>query len=128
MAVSFGINAANYNQQRQAMIKQRHNEIYAHELAHKNAAGSLGGSIVIEKDSNGIPIGGHVNIKMPTLDKKNPDKTINHAETVIKAAMAPGDPSDQDYKVAAQARSIKAEAQEQKTENKTCGQKLNIVV
>ena len=128
MKVSFGVNVNNFNQQRQTMIKQRHSEIYAHELAHKNAAGSLGGSIVIEKDANGIPIGGHVNIKMPTLDKNNPDKTINHAETVIKAAMAPGDPSDQDYKVAAQARSIKAEAQEHKSKNKTCGQKLNIVV
>ena len=125
MTVSFGINTSNYNQQRQSMIKQRHNEIYAHELAHKNAAGSLGGSIVIEKDANGIPVGGHVNIQMPILNKKNPDKTIKHAETVIKAAMAPGDPSNQDYKVAAEAKSIKAEAQRCKG---SCSQKLNVIV
>ena len=112
-------------QQRNAMIQQRHNEIYAHELKHKNAAGSFGGSIVIEKDANGIPVGGHVDIFMPSLDKKNPDKTIKHADTVIKSAMAPHDPSDQDYKVAAQARSVKAEAESYK--NKQSGQKLNIM-
>ncbi|MCM1002803.1 MAG: hypothetical protein NC408_00510 [Candidatus Gastranaerophilales bacterium] len=94
----------------QQAIRQRYNEIYAHELAHKNAGGSLAGPIVIEKDSNGIPIGGHVSIAMPKLDKNNPQKTIEQANTVIKAAMAPSDPSGQDYKVAAQAESIKAQA------------------
>ncbi len=98
------------NMERQA-IKNRYNEIYSHELAHKNAAGSLAGPIVIEKNSKGIPVGGHVSIKMPTLDYNNPQNTINHANTVIKAALAPSDPSGQDYKVAAQAKSIKAKAE-----------------
>lgn len=127
MAVSFGVNTSNYNQQRQAMIQQRHNEIYAHEKAHKSAAGSFGGAIVIEKDANGIPVGGHVNILMPSLNKKDPDKTIKHADTVIKAAMAPGDPSGQDYKVAARARAIKAEAENYKNKNGSAGQKLNVM-
>ena len=105
-------------------INQRHDEIYAHEKAHKNAAGSLGGPIVIEKNSQGIPTGGHINIKMPVLDKENPDKTIKHADTVIKAAMAPGDPSEQDYKVAAEAKSIKNKA---KNYQKQSGQRLNIL-
>lgn len=95
---------------KQDIIKQRYDEIYAHELAHKNAAGSYGGAIVIEKDSNGIPVGGHVAIQMPALDKNNPDKTIKHADTVIRAAMAPADPSSQDFKVAAQARNIRNQA------------------
>ncbi len=94
----------------QQAIRERYNEIYAHELAHKNAGGSLTGPIVIEKDSNGVPIGGHVSIKMPVLDKNNPEKTIVQANTVIKAAMAPADPSGQDYKVAARAENIKAQA------------------
>lgn len=97
------------NLERQA-IREQYNEIYSHELAHKNAAGSLAGPIVIEKDSNGIPVGGHVSIKMPVLDKNNPEQTIQQADIVIKAAMAPSDPSSQDYKVAAQAESIKAQA------------------
>lgn len=112
-------------QQRQAMIQQRHNEIYAHELKHKRAAGSFGGGIVIEKDANGVPVGGHVDIFMPSLDKKDPDKTIKHANTVIKSAMAPSDPSNQDYKVAAEARTIRAEAESYK--GNQSGQKLNVM-
>ena len=95
----------------QQAIRQRYNEIYAHELAHKNAAGTLAGSIVIEKDSNGMPVGGHVSIQMPSLDRENPEKTINNADIVIKSALAPSDPSSQDYKVASHAKAIKAEAE-----------------
>ena len=113
-----------YTQKKQNFVKQRYDEIYAHELAHKQAAGSFGGAIVIEKDGNGIPIGGHVAIKMPTLDTKNPQKTIEHANTVIKAAMAPADPSSQDYRVAAQARAIKSNAEAIIT-NPKVGKKLD---
>lgn len=98
-------------QQKQALIKKNYNEIYAHEAAHKRAAGSLAGSIVIEKNADGIPVGGHVSIQMPKLNKKNPQQTIDQAEIVFKAAMAPSDPSAQDYKVAKQAKSIKAQAE-----------------
>ena len=92
-------------------IRNRYNEIYAHELAHKNAAGPLAGPIVIEKDANGIPVGGHVSIQMPSVDMENPDKTIAQADVVIKSALAPSDPSAQDYKVASRARAIKAQAE-----------------
>lgn len=106
------------NKAKQALIEKNYNKIYAHELAHKNAGGNFAGAIVIERNAEGIPVGGHVSIKMPTLDKKNPKKTIDHANTVIKSAMAPSDPSGQDYKVAAQARTIKNTAQEQLNKNK----------
>lgn len=96
---------------KQRAVKQRYNEIYAHELAHKNAAGSLAGAIVIEKDSNGIPIGGHVDIRMPTLDRLHPEQTIKHADIVIKSALAPLNPSSQDYKVASRAKAIKSQAE-----------------
>ena len=125
MINSFGAANNFYAQQKQNIINKRYNEIYAHEQAHKSAAGQYGGSIVIEKDGNGIPVGGHVDIKMPVLDKKNPEKTVNHADTVIRSAMAPSDPSAQDYRVAAEARGIKAEAQNEK--NKQSGQKLNLI-
>ena len=92
------------------LIKNNFEKIYAHEKAHKNAAGALAGAIVIEKNAQGIPVGGHVSIKMPTLNPKNPKRTIEHADTVINSAMAPADPSSQDYKVAAQAKNIKAQA------------------
>lgn len=96
---------------KQDLIKKNYREIYAHELAHKNAGGSLAGPIVIDKNSEGIPIGGHVSIRMPSLDKENPEKTISQAKTVIKAALAPHDPSSQDYKVAFEAKNIKTKAE-----------------
>ena len=99
------------NQQKQALIRKNYAEIYAHELAHKNAGRSLTGPIVIEKNAEGIPIGGHVSIKMPALNPKNPQRTIDNANTVINSAMAPSDPSPQDYRVASQAKSIKSEAE-----------------
>ena len=61
---------------------------------------------------------------MPTLNKKNPQQTIDHANTVIRAAMAPSDPSGQDYKVANQATQIKMQAMALK--NKNQGNKLDV--
>ena len=98
-------------QQKQALIKKNYAEIYSHEAAHKRAAGSLAGPIVIENNADGIPVSGHVSIKMPRLNKENPQETIDQADIVIKSAMAPTDPSGQDYKVAKQAKSIKAQAE-----------------
>ena len=106
-----------------ALIKKNYDEIYAHELAHKTAGGSLAGNIVIEKNAEGIPIGGHVNIKMPSLNKNNPQKTIDDANTVIHSAMAPIDPSAQDFRVKAQAENIKMRAQAVK--NKGVGEKFD---
>ena len=110
-------------QQREALIKKNYDEIYAHEAAHKSAGGSLAGSIVIERNADGIPFAGHVDIKMPSLNPNNPDKTINDANTLISSDMAPSDPSGQDYNVAAQAESIKMQAQAIKS--KGVGNKLD---
>lgn len=119
-----GQQAKQNNQQKQDLINRNYNEIYAHEQAHKSAGGALAGNIVIEKNADGIPVGGHVPIKMPALDPNNPQKTIDEANIVIRSAMAPGNPSPQDYKVAAQARAIKAQAQSMLT---TSGRKLNVM-
>lgn len=104
-------------EQKDALIKKNYDEIYSHELAHKNAGGALAGSIVIERNAQGIPFAGHVDIKMPALDKNNPDKSINDAKTVIRSAMAPADPSSQDYRVANQAEQIRMKAEAIKSKN-----------
>lgn len=109
---------------KQDLITKNYNHIYAHELAHKAAGGQFAGAISIERNADGIPVSGHVPIKMPSLNKKNPQQTIDHANTVIRAALAPSDPSGQDYKVAAQAANIKMQAQALK--NKNQGNKLDI--
>ena len=115
----------NQQQQRQELINRNYSEIYSHELAHKTAGGSLAGAIVIEKNADGIPIGGHVSIKMPALNRQNPQKTIDDANTVIRSAMAPSDPSEQDYRVANQAGAIKREAMSLKY-NQKLGKRLDI--
>ena len=106
------------NNQKQQLIREQYNKIYSHELAHKRAGGALAGSIVIERNAQGIPVAGHVDIKMPSLDKTNPEKTIADARTVINSAMAPSDPSAQDYKVATRASDILAQAEAIKQEQK----------
>lgn len=103
--------------QQQNLIRKNYQEIYAHEAAHKRAGGALAGAIVIEKNAQGIPVGGHVSIQMPKLNQKNPQQTIDNANTVINSALAPSDPSSQDYKVAAQAKTVKAQAQRIKSRN-----------
>ena len=115
---SFSTPIRERQKQKDDLIQKNYNHIYAHELAHKIAGGSFAGAISIEKNSDGIPIAGHVPIKMPVLDKLNPQKTIEHANTVIKAALAPSDPSAQDYKVAAEALSIKSMAESIKNNKK----------
>ncbi len=110
---------------KQDIITRNYNHIYAHELAHQQAGGQYAGAISIERNEQGIPVAGHVPIQMPTLDKKNPQKTIDHANVVIRAAMAPDDPSSQDYKVANKAEEIKMQALAVK--NKNQGKKLDVV-
>lgn len=110
---------------KQELINRNYNHIYNHEMAHKLAGGQFAGAISIERDENGIPVSGHVPITMPVLDKNNPQKTIDHANTVIRAALAPNDPSGQDYKVAASAEKIKMNAQAVK--DKKSGNKLDVI-
>lgn len=85
--------------------KQKTNDhILKHEQAHQNAAGALGGGIVIEKDSDGVAFAGHVPIQIPEVSAGNTDATKKQNEQVKTAALAPSDPSGQDYLVAAQAQ------------------------
>lgn len=109
---------------KQDLITRNYNHIYAHEMAHKTAGGAFAGAISIERNADGIPVSGHVPIKMPVLNKTNPQQTIDHANTVIRAALAPGDPSAQDYKVANQASQIKMQAQAFKAQHQ--GKKLDL--
>lgn len=109
---------------KQNLITKNYNHIYAHEMAHKNAGGSFAGAISIQRNSDGIPVSGHVPIKMPVLDKANPQATIDHANVVIRAALAPFDPSDQDFKVANKASQLKMQAMAFKSRHQ--GNKLDV--
>ena len=108
-------------------------DVYRHESAHLAAAGRYASSgIHIDFDGNGFATSGHVNVKMPTLNRDNLDETINHAQTVIKSAEAPAsfdELSGADKAVAAQARGVLSQALALKGQNnnKQQGNKLNLI-
>ena len=109
-----------------------YSDVYKHEAAHLSKAGKYAASgINIHFDGNGFAVGGHVNIKMPTLNPDNLDQTIEHATAVIASAEAPAsfdELSDADKNVAAKARAVKAQALSMKgNQSKAGGNRLNYI-
>lgn len=49
--------------QKEALISKNYNDIYRHEAAHKAAAGSFGGAIVIEKTLKAFRLAGMLTSK-----------------------------------------------------------------
>ncbi len=101
-------------QQRVAELKARDREVRTHEQAHKNAGGPHAGAPSYEytrgPDGNQYAVSGEVSIDASPV-AGNPSATISKMEIVIRAALAPAEPSGQDMKVAAQARAAKIKAQ-----------------
>lgn len=95
--------------QLETVKKDRYNQIMQHEQAH---AAIIGGSPVIETDANGVAIGGYVQIDVPSVDEADLEGTIEKAQRVIDAALAPSDPSSQDQNVASQAKDVLSKAQD----------------
>ena len=91
-----------------------YNDVHRHEQAHLSKAGRFATSgIHIDYDENGMATSGHVNIAMPSLNPKNLQETIDHANTVIASAEAPAGfdkLSDADKYVATTARGVLAQA------------------
>ena len=89
-------------------LKQRDQEVRAHEQAHKNVAGPYAGAIsydtVTGPDGQQYAIGGSVQIDTSPIPN-NPRATIQKLEVVIRAALAPADPSPEDFAVARSAQS-----------------------
>ncbi len=98
-------------------LKVRDADVKAHEGAHRAAAGAYGGtpSYTYQKGPDGAnyAIGGEVSIDTSAIPK-NPSATIAKEEQVIRAALAPADPSGQDIKVAASAAAVIAQMQASK--------------
>ncbi len=100
-------------------LESRDKEVRKHEQAHIAAGGSLvrGGAMfnyTTGPDGKQYAIGGEVNIDIST--EETPSKTISKMQQVVAAAMAPKDPSAQDYSVAATAKKNAAEARRQLVE------------
>ncbi|MCK7613039.1 putative metalloprotease CJM1_0395 family protein [Roseibium sediminicola] len=94
-------------------LKQRDQEVRAHEQAHARVGGAYAGapSYTFQQGPDGkrYAVGGEVQID--TAAERTPEATIRKMQIVIRAATAPAEPSSQDLKVAQQARSQLADAQ-----------------
>lgn len=91
-----------------AKLQARDSEVRAHEAAHLAAAGGIasgGASFSYQRGPDGkmYAIGGEVPIS--ASGGSSPRQKIKTMRQVAAAAMAPADPSPQDYAVAANARS-----------------------
>ena len=95
-----------------AELKRRDTEVRRHEQAHSSAAGSYAGAPSYEyergPDGRMYAVGGEV--KIDTRPLKDPEATIRKMDIVIRAALAPANPSAQDHAVAAQARQARQQA------------------
>jgi hypothetical protein len=114
---SAGMNKALYQKMFEQEKETRYNKIYAHEMKHKNAGAT--GSIVIERDSDGMPTEGHVDVQMPNcVNKANPRETLDMAKIAYQSAVAPGgDMSDADEGVASRASQMMSLAQAEMDNN-----------
>ena len=102
-------------QQEVTELQARDAEVRAHEAAHLAAAGAFatsGASYTYETGPDGkkYAVGGEVSISTSPV-KDDPQATLEKAQTIQRAALAPAQPSDQDRKVAATAAQMAAQAQ-----------------
>lgn len=96
-------------------LQARDTEVRAHEAAHQAAGGGMTGaaSLSYQRGPDGkiYAIGGEVSISMK--QGSTPEETIANARQIMAAAMAPANPSPQDYSVASSARVMEMKAQQQ---------------
>ncbi len=95
-------------------LKTRDREVRAHEAAHLAAAGSLaigGASYSYQRGPDGVQyaVGGEVSIDTSAV-AGDPEATLEKAQRIRSAALAPAQPSSQDLNVAAQAAQLAVQA------------------
>lgn len=109
------VNGVKLSQKEVAQVRELQSidrNVKAHEAAHQAAGGGLAGAASFTytrgPDNQMYATAGEVPISM---QKGNtPEETIANARQIAAAAMAPADPSPQDYKVAANAAKMEFEA------------------
>ena len=88
-------------------------EVRQHEQAHANVGGQYTGAPQLEytrgPDGRMYATSGEVSVDTSTI-AGDPQATIDKMEVIIRAAMAPAEPSAQDLQVAAQAKAMLAQA------------------
>ena len=101
-------------------LQARDTEVRAHEAAHQAAGGGLAGGASFEyqrgPDGKMYAVGGEVPITFK--EGSTPQETIANAKQVKSAAMAPANPSPQDYSVASSATMMELKAQQELVKEK----------
>lgn len=95
-------------------LQARDTEVRAHETAHQSSGASTGAaSFSYQKGPDGrmYAIGGEVGVSFK--EGSTPQESIQNARAVIAAAMAPANPSPQDYSVASSAKIMEMKAMQQ---------------
>ena len=95
-------------------LSERDREVRAHEQAHASTGGQYTGSpnFQYQRGPNGVnyAVGGHVSIDASAVEG-NPRATLQKAQVIRRAALAPAEPSAQDRSVAARASQMALKAQ-----------------
>ncbi|MBT0587874.1 putative metalloprotease CJM1_0395 family protein [Alteromonas oceanisediminis] len=94
-------------------LKQRDQEVRAHEQAHAAVGGQYAGAPSYEfetgPDGRRYAVGGEVSIDIG--EERSPEQTLRKMQQVKAAALAPADPSPQDLRVASEATQKAFDAQ-----------------
>ena len=101
-------------------LKERDRQVRQHEQAHMTAGAGMitsGATFTYQKGPDGVnyAVGGEVGIS--TSPGRTPDETIQRAQQIQAAALAPADPSGQDRAVAAQAAQMAHQARIEKSKS-----------
>lgn len=95
-------------------LELRDQEVQVHEAAHAAVGGQYAGAPSLDyetgPDGKRYAVSGEVNIDMSKISG-DPAATMQKADVIRAAALAPAQPSSQDRNVAARAAQMKAEAQ-----------------
>ena len=95
-------------------LRKTDQEVRSHEQSHKTVGGSYAGAIQYETttgpDGREYAVGGEVQIDVSPVPN-NPEATIRKMDVVVRAALAPAQPSPQDYAVARAAQTARLQAQ-----------------
>lgn len=94
-------------------LKRTDAKVRAHEQAHKSVGGPYTGAIqyqtVTGPDGREYAVAGEVSIDVSPV-RDDPEATIRKMDIVIRAALAPAEPSPQDFAVARTAQQIRLQA------------------
>jgi len=109
-------------------MQERDREVRAHEAAHAAAGGAFAGSpsYTFERgpDGQSYATGGEVSIDVSPV-AGDPQATLQKAQQIRTAALAPAEPSAQDMKIAQRAQTMAAKARMELSEDMKANLKEN---